>query len=97
MSVATSVDAHSTNRKFYMDISGGNLKKNEHPTRIEHPYMAGKMIFLLYDPVHVFKNFYNNLLNRKVFRCPPFIHPTFEGLEITADARHVSDLYKLEL
>ena len=55
--VASSVDAHSSNRKFYVLLSNGK----EGNTWIEHPYLPVKKIFFLFDSVHVFKNMYNQV------------------------------------
>ena len=59
---------------------------------IDHPTRPGNKIFLLFDSVHVFKNIFNNLLNRKEFFCPPF-----EGESLSAKMVHVKQLYALEL
>jgi hypothetical protein len=42
--------------------------------------------------VHIFKNIFNNLLNKKEFKCP-----LFEGQPMSANVEHVRELYKLEL
>lgn len=61
--VATIVDAHSSNRRFYTEeLCGGSLR-----TSICHPLDVSRKIFLLFDSVHAFKNIYNNLINRKEF------------------------------
>jgi hypothetical protein len=86
--VATIVDAHSSNRRFYTEeLCGGLLQ-----TFIPHPMDNNSKIFLLFDSVHVFKNLYNNLINRKVFKCPPFA-----GEPVSANAQHTRDLYELEM
>jgi hypothetical protein len=86
--VATIVDAHSSNRRFYTEeLCGGSLQ-----TYIPHPVNSGSKIFLLFDSVHAFKNIYNNLINKGEFKCPPFA-----GKPMAAKAQHVRDLYQLEM
>lgn len=86
--VATLVDAHSSNRRFYIEeLCGGKLQPF-----IPHPFKSGSKMFLLFDSVHIFKNVYNNLLNRKEFKCPPF-----EGKSLTANVEHVQQIYRLEM
>jgi hypothetical protein len=85
--VVTLTDAHSSNRKFFTkELCNGTIQ-----THFINPY-SGSPIFLAFDSVHVFKNLYNNLLNRREFQCPPF-----EGLPISAKFKHVEALYKAEM
>ena len=60
---------------------------------IENPYAKGNRIYLLFDSVHIFKNFYNNFLNRKCFIYPPF-YDDEEG-EKVANFCHLEDLHKV--
>jgi hypothetical protein len=86
--VCTVSDAHSANKKFFAKkLCSGQLM-----TSIVNPYTDGSRIFLLFDSVHIFKNVYNNLLNRRKFKCP-----SFEGLPISANFKHIEDLYKYKL
>jgi len=63
--VGISVDNAAANRKFYEDfLCGGSWKAS-----ITNPFTGGQ-IFLIFDPTHVIKNIYNNLLTRKVFKLP---------------------------
>ncbi len=48
-------DGHKTNVKLYIELGQGNLKP-----RIPHPFRPDEPLFLLFDPVHLMKNFYNN-------------------------------------
>jgi hypothetical protein len=86
--VATSTDGHSANRKFYSELGKG---KGDMPTYIMNPYKAGSRIFLLFDSVHIFKNVFNNFLNRKNFKCP-----AFGGTDVSASFHHVEELYQKE-
>jgi hypothetical protein len=86
--VATLTDAHSSNRRFFtQDLCGGKLG-----TSVPNPCAPGSKIFLIFDSVHLFKNVYNNFLNRREFVCPPF-----EGSALSAKFKHVEDLYRMEL
>ena len=85
--VAMSVDGHSSNRKFYQMLCGGSLAPS-----IAHPVYPGKRIFLLFDPVHLFKNFYTNLLNKRIFLCPPY-----QGAEASPSLSDIEELYQKEL
>ena len=62
--VATITDGHESNAKFFARLLGINLQ----PYYVNNPYSSGKKIFLLFDPVHVFKHIYNNLMNYSTFR-----------------------------
>ena len=69
--VGISVDNAAANRKFCKDF----LCDGKWRTSIEHPFTGGK-IFLIFDPTHVIKNVYNNLLTRKTFKLselPPIV------------------------
>jgi hypothetical protein len=86
--VASICDAHAANRKFYAkELCGGELKLS-----IDNPYKKSSPIFLLFDPTHIFKNFYTNLLNKKKFLCP-----AFEGIPLSADINHIKNIYLQEL
>lgn len=88
--VATIVDAHASNRRFYKDeLCNGNLTPS-----IDNPFDSSKKIFLLFDSVHIFKNMYNNLLNKEIFVCPTFQDG---GEEISAEMKHVKELYEAEM
>lgn len=68
--VAVLTDAHSSNWKFYSQelCSGGKMKNF-----ISNPHLPDNKIFLLFDSVHVFKNMYNNILNKQQFIAPRFL------------------------
>ena len=85
--VATITDGHSSNRKFYMDLCGGTLSAS-----VQHQSNSEKDMFLLFDPVHLVKNWYTNLMRKNTF-----IGPDFEGQVMAASFAHVRDLYKKEL
>ena len=84
----TLVDGHSSNCKFFKDeLCSGMLNCS-----INNPLQSQNRIFLLFDPVHIFKNFYNNLINKKVFECP-----NFENEIIKPNFEHISEIYNIEL
>jgi hypothetical protein len=86
--VALLTDAHSSNRKLYADeLCNGKLQFS-----IPNPANESSRIFLLFDPVHIYKNFFNNLLNRGAFVCP-----TFQDNACSPRFEHVKQLYQKEL
>lgn len=85
--VATSTDGHSANRRFYSELGNGQM-----PVHIMNPFKPGSRIYLLFDSVHIFKNVFNNLLNRRNFKCP-----AFGETEVSASFKHVEDLYRREM
>jgi len=52
-------DNHKVNVKLFSELSKGNLKP-----RIWHPF-ASHRLFLLFDPVHLMKNFFNNFQRKR--------------------------------
>jgi hypothetical protein len=86
--VTVSTDGHSSNRKFYSkELCQGKIVPS-----IPHPVREDHHIFMVFDPVHLFKNFFTNFLNRKVFSCP-----AFEDIEVSAKFDHIIQLYNHEL
>lgn len=86
--VVAIADAHSANRKFFAEeLSGESLRPY-----ILNPNKPDSRIYLLFDSVHVFKNCYNNLLNKKDFKCPDF-----QNKKVSASKSHVQALYNQEL
>ena len=64
--VASLVDGHSSNVKFYTtELCKGELKPH-----IPHPLEETRKIFLPFDSTHIFKCIYNNFERRKTFSCP---------------------------
>ena len=88
--VLTMTDGLSTNVRFYREcVCGGTLQVS-----VPHPYDPSSLHFLLFDTIHLFKNFYNNLVNRRRFVCPSF-EPG--GENFTVEFGHIEQLYQLEL
>ena len=86
--VATLLDGHSSNAKFYKK----ELCNNKLKSHITHPLDDSKKIFLSFDSAHIFKCIYNNFEKRKLFSCP-----SFDGGEaFEAKIEHVKDLHNLE-
>jgi hypothetical protein len=53
--VAVIVDGHKTNVRFFSELCKGDLC-----SAIPHPICPRTPLHLVFDPVHLFKNFYNN-------------------------------------
>ena len=84
----TLVDGHSSNCKFFKDeLCSGMLNCS-----ISNPLNSQNRIFLLFDSVHIFKNFYNNLINKKLSECP-----VFENEVLQPNIEHILDIYNIEL
>ena len=63
--IAVSADGLSTNVKLFENLCGGELRPSI-------PNLTnGKPMSLIFDPTHLFKNFYNNLLNKRHLVFPP--------------------------
>ena len=58
--VVVILDGHKTNVRFYVELCGGHLTIS-----IQHPMDLSSPLFLMFDPVHIFKNFYNNFERHK--------------------------------
>lgn len=50
-----SVDGHQTNVRFFKELGQGSLE-----IRVPHPLDDRHHLFTIFDPVHLFKNFYHN-------------------------------------
>ena len=85
MSVTT--DGHKTNVRFHNEQGSSS-----NPLYSVNHYSVDpdSRIYLLYDTVHLFKNFYNNLMNRKTFHAPPFPGTNHDVL---ANFQHLVELY----
>lgn len=49
------LDGHKTNIRFLSELGEGHLE-----VCLENPYQTGAQLFTMFDPVHIFKNFYHN-------------------------------------
>ena len=86
--VVSLVDGHSSNVKFYQkELCGDELALH-----IEHPVDKNRLLFLLFDPTHVFKCICNNFQKRIVLECP-----NFGDMLISANFNHLIELFNLEL
>ena len=84
----TLVDGHNSNCKFFKnELYFGMMN-----LWIANPLNSANRIFLLFDPTHLFKNFYCNLINKEYFECP-----TFEGIVMKPNVQHINDIYNIEL
>ena len=85
--VVTMTDGHSAKVKLF------NTKLLQGLNTFTLNQWSGNNIYLLYDTVHLFKNVYNNFLNKESFCCPTLdgtgiLHPNFA---------HIRELYHLEV
>ena len=69
--VLTMVDGHQSNISFYQNLTSSFSLQNDEMV-IRNPCAPHNMIYLLFDTVQIFKNFYNNFLNYKIFHYPDF-------------------------
>ena len=83
------VDNASANRKFFKDFLCNGAWKASIPNK----YTDGK-IFLIFDPTHIIKNIYNNLVNRRVFEMP-CMTPILDT-PLTASFADIEKVYNLE-
>lgn len=58
--VVVILDGHKTNVRFFVELCSGELKIS-----IQNPVDLNSPLFLMFDPVHLFKNFYNNFERHK--------------------------------
>ena len=58
--LAVLTDGHRTNCRFFKELSGG------YPgIPIQNPFDTSLSMFLLFDPVHLMKNLYNNFQRQR--------------------------------
>ena len=74
--VASLVDGHSSNVKFYTR----ELCEDTIEPYITNPQDDKSKLFLMFDATHMFKCIYNNFRKRVVYNCPKF-----EGISISAN------------
>ena len=87
--IVISMDNASPNRRFLRDeLCQKSLK--ESVTLAFSP----EEVFPMFDTTHCFKNLFNNFVNHKVFKCPPF---STENDGFTASFSHIKLLYDMEL
>ena len=90
---ATITDGHESNVKFFARLTGIHLQ----PYYVNNPYSSGKKIFLLFDPVHLFTNFYNNCMNYSTFRYLIYEAEYFGHDILEAKFAHIKELYHIEV
>ena len=87
--VVTMTDGNEVKAKCFKDyICNGTMQ-----LWVDNPFAPGKRIFLMFDPTHLFKNFYNNFLKKEDFSFPSFED---ECKIFRASVDHVKELYELE-
>ena len=88
----TMTDGHSSNMKLFNIKILKNVPENLSVPNYEN---IGSYIFLLFDLPHLFKNVYNNWMNKKIFECP---HVDSSGIKtfIFPNFSHLKELYDIE-
>ena len=87
--VSCTTDGHRTNQAFHNSLG----EDGRHPEFIVNPFNSFTRIYTMYDSVHLYKNFFFNLMNKKTLIC------TLPGSETTVQAqfKHLQQLHKLEM
>lgn len=88
--VSVTTDGHRTNQSFHRALGDGT-----HPEYIVNPWSSDGLgrIYTMFDTVHLFKNIFFNLLNKKTLLCPPFEET---GAALTVKACHLEKLHRME-
>ncbi len=94
--VATMTDGHSTNTAFYENLVKELPIKKTDIRMIQNPYDQQGTIRLLFDTVHIFKNFYSNFLNYNILDFPEFVR-SGEIVMLQARFDDIKKLYDLEI
>jgi hypothetical protein len=89
--VSVTTDGHRTNQSFHNALGHDGL----HPEYIMNPYSSdvNARVYTMYDTVHLFKNIYFNLLNKKTLLCPSF---SYSGTPLRVQFNHLLQLYNME-
>ena len=82
--VAISADNASVNRSFYSILSNGSMSSTNPIT--------GEPLHLIFDPTHLFKNFYNNFERKKKF----IYHENDTNELVQPCFSHINELYEME-
>ena len=66
-----------------------------HPELLLNPFSSDPdaRIYTMFDSVHIFKNIYFNLINKKELLCPPL---TASGMPLQVHFSHLEQVHKLE-
>jgi hypothetical protein len=81
------LDNATPNRRFFTDLCNKSLAPS-----IQHPESEENRLFLFFDSVHNFKNWYNCFVNKGLLVCP-----NFRGEKIgNPKFSHIRMLYELE-
>ena len=88
--LVTLTGGNEVNHKFFKEILMSNILQDSMQT----PFNTSRLMFFGFDPVHLFKCFYTNFINRKVF-----IFPKFDQKDLLLEARFadLKILYEMEL
>ena len=81
-----------TSQVVFYELDARDIKPSVKYCVIIYEDMTYRKLFLLFDSVHIFKCLYNNFQWQVLFECP-----TFDGMDISANFHHISELYDMEL
>ena len=87
--VSCTTDGHRTNQGFHNSLG----EDGRHPEFIINPYKPDARVYTMYDSVHLYKNFFFNLLNKKALSC----QLPSTGTVVHAQFKHLQQLYKMEM
>ncbi|KAF0310523.1 WD repeat-containing protein 60 [Amphibalanus amphitrite] len=87
--VSCTTDGHRTNQGFHNSLG----EDGRHPEFIINPYSPDARVYTMFDTVHLYKNFFFNLLNKKTLICQL---PTTETV-VKAEYNHLQQLYRMEM
>ena len=89
--VSVTTDGHRANQSLHRAL----VEDGKHPEYILNPWSArdDNSIYTMYDSVHLFKNIYFNLLNKRTLRCPPVSE---DGTPLDVNISHLEKVYSLE-
>ena len=74
-----------------------SLLNNFSKTSFEDPNDPSRRIFAIFDPVHNFKNIYNNFQARTTFVYPSIMCSSTSSVQCCANFNHIEQLYNCEL
>ena len=87
--VVTLTDGNNVKHKFFKEILTSKTLQDS----LRNPFNESRVIFLGFDTVHLFKCFYTNFVNRKLFSFPKFDE---RAVFLEARFDDIRDLYEME-
>ena len=89
--VSVTTDGHRANQSFHRALS----EDGSHPEYILNPWglHSDDRIYTMYDSVHLFKNMYFNLLNKRTLHCPALDEA---GTPLDVNISHLEKIHAME-